>query len=102
MDVMLNLPTAIEGKWVLKDGDGKIIASQSSNPGSVLEVTPHFYRGQQSQTVSRIEVRGKRGRSSRTALKVGATTGKVKAESMNKIPKPIEPAFDKDPPKVTK
>lgn len=93
----MEMPTTIEGKWALLDANGKELVTQESHPGAKLVLVPHFYSGQYSQTLTRTTVVGTRGRKARVALKVGASTGQVKAESMDRAPKTVEPAFDKTP-----
>lgn len=99
MDVTMEMPTAVEGKWQLKDAKGQVIACQATHPGAVMVINPHFYRGQYSQTLMRASVTGKRGRKANAAFKIGATTGQLKTESTDKVQTPVEPAFDKPPTK---
>jgi len=91
----MELPTAVEGSWQLHDKDGKVIASSREHAGASLHVEPYFYRGSYSQTIARIIVAGKRGRKSNVSLKVGGATGQVKAESVDKAQRQVEPGFDK-------
>jgi len=93
----MEMPTAVEGKWQLQDAEGKVIATQDTYPGAVMVIQPYFYSGQYSQTLTRVSVEGKRGRKAKAAFKVASTTGQVRTESMDRAPKPIEPAFDKPP-----
>ncbi len=95
MQVTMEMPTAVEGKWQLQDADGKIVASQDTNPGAVMVIQPYFYSGQYSQTLTRVCVAGKRGRKTKAAFKVASTTGQVRTESMDKAPKHVEAMFDR-------
>lgn len=97
MDVTMEMPTAVEGKWQLQDASGEVIAAQDTHPGAVMVIQPYFYSGQYSQTLTRVRVEGRRGRKAKAAFKVASATGQVRTESMDKAPKPIEPAFDKSP-----
>lgn len=95
MDVVLALPTAIEGNWILLDADGNTVAQSKDHPGAQLVVKPFFYRNQQTQTVARATVVGSRGKRLQQALKISGSAGMIKAEKMGVQPKPIVPGFDK-------
>jgi len=102
MEIRLDMPSAVEGSWVLTDSAGKLLATSKEHPNSVLTVVPHFYRYQQTQTVFRAEVTGKSGRQMRQFVKIGGGAGKLLAERMEDIPKPMVPGFDRPAPDPTK
>jgi len=98
MKLYIELPSKIEGNWTLVDGDGKPICDNTP-PGAMIVLEPHFYKGMHSQALLRSTNAGKKGLTVDQTIRVSATTGKLTAESAGKVPKPIEPHFDKKEPK---
>lgn len=89
------LPTAIEGDWVLKDAEGKTIASSKDYPGAQLSISPWFYKGQTRQTALRSVVSNKKGRKVSQVVRVSAAGGRLAAEAADATPKPVTPKFDR-------
>lgn len=100
MDVHLELPVALEGRWELQDSQGNVIASSSEISGAQLFIQPNFYVGTQTQTLMRATVKGKSGRTKKQTIKVGGNAGVIKAEQAGALPKQVIPGFDKVPVKA--
>jgi hypothetical protein len=100
MLIEIELPSALEGEWSLVDGSGKTLLTSAKAPDVRLMVEPHFYKGQYTQSLFRTIVSGKKGRKVEQTVKVSAGAGKLQAEVVGKLPKPIEPTFDRKPPTI--
>jgi hypothetical protein len=94
MEVIIDLPNAVEGKWRVDEKTNQLI------------ITPNFYTSVTVQTIGRVTARGKSGAEEKRVLKVSALTGKPQlldpAAAKPKL-KPIASiAFDVMKPKENK
>jgi len=94
----MEMPSTVNGKWALRDADGKVIASSTSHPtGAKLTLEPVFYKSRSPQTISEVSTRGSSGKKVRQILQVSALKGKLQALDIPDKPQPVVPVFDKPP-----
>jgi len=96
MQLEIALPTNLEGDWVIKDANGKVIASSKDNPGVVITLEPYFYKGYRSQIVARTTTHSAKGKRLRQLLRLQGEDGVCKTELCDKKKKlvRITPKFD--------
>jgi len=94
MNILLDLPSPVEGRWHIKDADGKTVLNSADIPGAQLHVTPNFYGVRKPQTLATATSRGRSGKTTRQILQVSAVSGKVVAIPVPPKPQTVVPIFD--------
>ena len=94
MKTILELPHALEGEWILRYGDGKVIATSKEHFNATVTIAPYFYEGLSMQTIARITTNGGKGRDVKQMARVHASNGKVQAVELDKPRKRVSARFD--------